>query len=356
MRDFDRQRSKVRSKAQPSVYRRGVNANMALGLVVLGLALLSGVLIGSGPVMAQSATTLSLSPAPLLLGGNGTGFVDVMVGDFASAGGLGAYILEVDYDTTVVRVTSIEEGDPPFAGGAPEEGNLVGGGPITRIDNDAGVVRLLAFQASQATGPTGTFRIARINFEAVGSFGAASDLTVVGAGLVDAQSGEFVPVATVDGSVLIGEESGNVSGKTTLQFRTSTGGRASVEISCPGSGFTADAVPGDDGSWQFAGVPAETCTLTASAPGYLKAEGTLLVGDVPVQVPANQLLGGDSDKNDFININDITGIIGRFGQAAVDCEIDGGVVDVDCNDFVNINDITGAISNFGKGIQPFPTS
>ncbi|HEU0021681.1 MAG TPA: cohesin domain-containing protein [Dehalococcoidia bacterium] len=331
-------------------------ATRALGLVVLSLVLLTGLLGGSGPVKAEGAT-ITLNPTPLVLAVNGTGFVDVIVGDFTSSGGLGAYTLAIEYDASVVRVTGVDEGDPPFAGGIPDAGNEDGGGPISSTDNETGEVRLVAFQASQLPGPTGDIRVARINFEAVGASGATSDLTFIGAstGLFDAQSGGFVPVTPTNGSVLIGGNPGDVSGKTTLQRRAVTGGRALVEISCPTSGFTANSVPDDDGSWLIAGVPAETCTITATAPGYLRAEGTLTVGDTPVDVPANLLLAGDSDSNNFININDITGIIGRFGQTAVDCEIEGQVVDVDCNDFVNINDITGAIPNFGKGTQPFPT-
>jgi len=76
----------------------------------------------------------------------------------------------------------------------------------------------------------------------------------------------------------------NLNGYDNL-LRASTGGRALLEISCPS--FTTSTVPAEDGTWQFTGVPDETCTLTATGPGYLTARGTLTVGSADVNVPAN---------------------------------------------------------------------
>jgi hypothetical protein len=327
-------------------------ATWALGLAVIGLVLLTGLLGGSGPVKAQGAT-VTLGLTPLTLPVDGTGFVDVTIGDFTSAGGLGAYSLVIDYDAAVVTVSSVDEGDPPFAGGLPDVGNESGGAPFTSIDNVTGVVRLLAFQASQLPGPTGNIRVARINFQAVGQSGDTSDLTFGAVDLVDAESGESVAVTPTSGSVeIIDESPGGLSGQTTLQFRPSTAGRALVEISCPS--LTTSVVPADDGSWEIPGVPAEACQLTATAPGYLTAQGPITVSGSPGTVPANQLLGGDANNDGFVALNDITGMIGQFTQPAENCEIDGNVFDVNCDNVVALNDITSAISNFAKGAQPFP--
>jgi len=84
----------------------------------------------------------------------------------------------------------------------------------------------------------------------------------------------------------------NLNGYDNL-LRASTGGRALLEISCPS--FTTSTDPAEDGTWQFTGVPDETCTLTATGPGYLKARGTLTVGSADVNVPANELLAGDAN-------------------------------------------------------------
>lgn len=338
--------------AEPTVNRDVRKGTRALGIVVLSLVLLTGLLGGSGPVKAEGAT-ISLSPTHLVLEVGGAGFVDVMVGEFTSAGGLGAYTLAIEYDESVVIVTSVDEGDAPFAGGTPAVGNEDGGGPISSTDNDAGEVRLLAFQASQATGPTGDIRVARIGLEAVGGSGASTELTLVAPGLVDAQTGEFVSVTATNGSVSIGGGRGEVSGQTTLQYRATTDGRAMVEISCPS--LTRDTVPADDGTWRITGVPEETCTLTATGPGYLKAEGTLTVGGSGVMVPANELLGGDATGDGFVALDDITGMIAQFAKSTENCEIDGKVVDVDCDGVVALNDITRAISNFAQTTQPFPT-
>lgn len=338
---------------KPPVNRGKEQAIGVLGLVLVSLVLLTGLLGGRGLVRAEGAT-INLNPTPLALGVNGTGFVEVLVGDYSSPGGLGAYTLVIEYDETVVRVTGIDEGDPPFAGGTPAVGNEGGGGPITSIDNDTGEARLLAFQASEATGPTGNIRIARINFEAAGTSGATSDLRVVVAGLVDAQSGEFVPVTAADGMVTIGGGPGEVSGKTTLEFRPTTGGRAMVEIVCPS--LTKNTVPAEDGSWQISGVPAESCELSATAPGYLTAAGTLVVGNAPVELPANELLGGDANQSGNVDTTDISGVVAGIGQFSEDCQVDGLVVDVACdNGFVDTADISATVSNIGKGIQPYPT-
>jgi len=352
MNELDGQDRNAEPTANRGVRKATMKATVAVGIVVLSLVLLSGLLGGSGPVKAEGAT-ISLSPTPLVLEEEGAGFVDVMVGEFTSGGGLGAYTLTIEYDESVVMVTSVEEGEAPFAGGIPAVGNEEGGGPISNTDNEAGEVRLLAFQASQATGPTGEIRVARINFEAVGVSGTETELTLVAPELVDAESGEFVPVTGINGSVLIGEGGGEVSGQTTLQHRSTTEGRVKVEISCPS--LSQDTVPGDDGTWQISGVPEETCSLIATGAGYLKAEGTLTVGETPVTVPANELLGGDATGDGFVALDDITGMIVQFAKSTENCEIEGEVVDVDCDGVVALNDITRAISNFAKTTQPFPT-
>lgn len=146
----------------------------------------------------------------------------------------------------------------------------------------------------------------------------------------------------------------NVTGKTTLQFRSSTAGRALVEISCPS--LTTNTIPADDGTWQITGVPAETCTLTATAPGYLTAQGQIVVSSADVTVPANELLAGDALKDGTVDFIDITTIISLFVQPTVDCEIGGKVVDWDCGGEVDFLDITRTISNFPKTTQPFPIS
>ena len=124
-----------------------------------------------------------------------------------------------------------------------------------------------------------------------------------------------------------------------------------VEVEIDGPGFNASTTVAQDGSWSFDGVPAETYTVTASAPGHLSRQLTgLVVGAADVVVTdGNPLLAGDVDGNQFNNINDITSITPNFGQVAIDCFINGKPSDFDCNNFININDITVAVSNFGVG-------
>ena len=181
--------------AKHLVSRIVMKSTRALGLVVVSLAVLTGLLAGSEPVLAVNPT-ISLAPTTLDLAANGSGFVDVMVSDFDSLGGLGAYELSFSYDNSVIEITGIVDGDSPFSGGEPSEANPGAGGPFSRIDHQAGEVQVAAFQASQATGPTGNIRIARINITALVAAGA-TDLTFATAALVDAVSGEFVTVRSV---------------------------------------------------------------------------------------------------------------------------------------------------------------
>ena len=136
----------------------------------------------------------------------------------------------------------------------------------------------------------------------------------------------------------------------TLQLRSD---HSAANVTATGPGFDTTVSVASDGSFEILDVPDGTYTLTASAPGYLSAElaGVVVAGSevtAAVTVPAAQLKAGDIDNSEFININDITGIVASFGTSVKDCADDlGRFVDLDCGGFVNINDITGAISNFG---------
>ena len=91
-----------------------------------------------------------------------------------------------------------------------------------------------------------------------------------------------------------------------------------VELTLTGPGVSETTMADADGNWAFPGIPAGDYTLSASAQSHLLTERTGLVlgmnQDIPM--PANDLLAGDINANDFIEINDITGTIGNFGKGA----------------------------------------
>jgi hypothetical protein len=127
-----------------------------------------------------------------------------------------------------------------------------------------------------------------------------------------------------------------------------------VKIVC-NSGYEASAVPADDGSWELS-VPSGICNLKATAPGYLLAEGLVVVGSQNMVLPLNQLLAGDANGDGVVALDDITGMIAYFTQSTENCEIDGNVFDVNCDGVVALGDITSAIGNFAKTTQPWPTN
>ena len=107
----------------------------------------------------------------------------------------------------------------------------------------------------------------------------------------------------------------DIPGVTTLQFVNSSKG---VELTLTGDGFSGEAAADVDGDWSLFGVPEGIYTLTASAPTFLSSQLTGLVVGVSedIIVPTNELLAGDINGNAFVEINDITGIIGNFGKGA----------------------------------------
>jgi hypothetical protein len=157
-------------------------------------------------------------------------------------------------------------------------------------------------------------------------------------------------------------QGGNVKGSITLQGRTQAfppdRGHAIARVTVDPSGISVDVTR--DGSFGgFAGliVPAGTLTFTASAPGYVSVERTIVVtGGSSVTMPSVQLRCGLVNNDNFVNINDITATVASFGKTLANrVDAQGRFVDQNGDGFVNINDITCVVSGFGTtSPEPWP--
>lgn len=107
-------------------------------------------------------------------------------------------------------------------------------------------------------------------------------------------------------------------------------------------------------------VSAGTYTVRASYPGYLPSEKTSVTvsdggtANLPVNLGATNLKGGDVTGDRVINIQDITALIGKFGQTGVavrsnppDCDDPDEPADINDDGKVNIGDLAIAGGNFG---------
>jgi len=144
---------------------------------------------------------------------------------------------------------------------------------------------------------------------------------------------------------------GTVSGRVSTQLPMLDYSRGSVSVNCPSFFTLVDLNP--DGAFSITGVPSETCTVTASMPGYLASQTTVEVsGDIIL--PPTQLKAGDADGDGFVGGNDLRAIADLFGQAVSGCQDPlGRPVDLNCDGSVDIQDLSAAASNFGLS-SPLP--
>jgi len=240
------------------------------------------------PLLAMFALLIMACPLAALADGTAVSIADTSAGqageitvdvEIAGVTDLGAADIWLRYDSSVVEVTSVADGDL---------------GTITHgIDNPNGVTRMAWFSA---TGKTGDFVFASITLHAVGSGGDTSTLDLDVRTLVDI-NGDPVEHGVDDGSFAVTTEG---PGQHGLTISSSAGG----SVTTPGEGaFTYDAAEvvnleaSADAGYQFdewtgdvstvADVNASTTTITMdgdksvralfteAAPGALPSPGGL---------------------------------------------------------------------------------
>jgi len=157
--------------------------SLALALaLVLALALPLSV--------AALGTTVGVGSADLDAGE--TVNIPVQVSDFPGGGlGMGGYDLKVDFTPGVIEVLDVLGGEYPFDDP-----------PTKNIDNAAGWVSFVAFQAKELNQPTGDFTIAYLKVKATGAPGTSTDLLLTIKELLDTDA-EHVAATPGNGKVTI---------------------------------------------------------------------------------------------------------------------------------------------------------
>ena len=113
-----------------------------------------------------------------------------------------------------------------------------------------------------------------------------------------------------------------VSGKVSLQGRSSHAGATVALSSADGASFTAQT--GTDGSYTFASVAPGTYTMTITMPGYLSHTINGLEVNGPVTVEVKDLLGGDIVSDGQVTILDLSKLLAEYGSASSpDSDING---------------------------------
>lgn len=144
--------------------------------------------------------------------------------------------------------------------------------------------------------------------------------------------------------VVLGELTGNaagsmLSGTVTMQARTAYGG-ISVSFSDGATEYTATTDA--SGGFSFSGVPDGTYTLTFSHASYLTRTKSVTVSG-NTNLGSLTLLGGDVNADRYVNANDLSLVLGSFGQHGITAP-----VDITGDTYVNANDLSAVLSSFGK--------
>ena len=130
-----------------------------------------------------------------------------------------------------------------------------------------------------------------------------------------------------------------VSGKVSLQGRSSHAGATVALSGADGASFTAQT--GTDGSYTFASVAPGTYTMTITMPGYLSHTINGLEVNGPVTVEVKELLGGDVNDDEQVTIDDLNALIRVYGTTAA-----GNNADINGNNQVEVSDLSLMLWNY----------
>ena len=109
-------------------------------------------------------------------------------------------------------------------------------------------------------------------------------------------------------------------------------------------------IPDLDGSFEFTGLMPWSYEISAAAVGFMSVgKAEFPVGGSPVTLFATELRAGMANRDDVVNIRDISAIAASFGAVVVG-RVDGfgNIVDLNADGIVDIRDISAAASNFGS--------
>lgn len=250
---------------------------------------------------AEPTASVMLNPASVLVGGTSTGTVmltNVPQGGYASAE------FTCSFDPSLVSISNIADAglfgsDPAVAINGPVDGSFV-------------------------------FAVAGSNGQRASSDGAVFTFTVTALAVGEAEincvarvsaGGSLTTIASTPATLLITAAEGNVAG-TVIAAK-------SVTVTLyDGETVETSGLVDENGNFSLP-APAGSYTIVASAPGFLRAQGSAaLTSGVTATMPVISLLAGDIDGNDVIDQFDALTIGINYNliePAAADLNNDGTI-------------------------------
>jgi YVTN family beta-propeller protein len=212
----------------------------------------------------------------------------------------------------------------------------------SNVDNAAGQVSLGVSRMGDVPNVTGDVVLGTVSFTVTNSF--SSTVISLHDVVVGAKGGVSIPISsTVDLTLAMTTTAGvEVIGQIELEGR-SAGNWDGAEGSVVSTVYSATTT--GDGMFHIFGADEGTFDIQADAAGYLRA----ICPDVPLVAPTTtlsnpaQLLAGDIDGNDVVDIADATAIGVDFGSTGP-----GLVTDLNDDGEVDIFDLILLAANFGR--------
>ena len=248
--------------------------------------------------------------------------------------------LELSFDPTKVEVVDADLGSPGIQitpGSCPQPDFVV----RNEADNSVGTIIYAVTSLNPTPACNGSGDVASVEFHGLGE---VEDTPIhFNDWLMSDTDGFSIPATAQDGALDV-IPGGTIIGTVLLQGRTDRSGAAVTAES--GSTIVDSTVTNADGSYELA-VPAGTYLVRVEMALYLDAEKTGVVvteGSV-ITLATVELLGGDSNDDDLVNVQDLAIIGSHFlfvcGDPGWDNRAD---INVDC--VVNILDLSLAGVNF----------
>ncbi len=138
-----------------------------------------------------------------------------------------------------------------------------------------------------------------------------------------------------------------ISGKITLQGRAGNNALVTFEVH-PLDGspvFSQTLIPAVDGSFVLSGLPAGNYSLRAKASKWLSANARANTTMGAVSGLSYFLLGGDTNNNNVVDVDDLTNVLNVYNTALGDALYNPNA-DVNDDGFVNVDDLTLVLSNY----------
>ena len=300
-------------------------------------------------VTAEDFGTLSVASTPTFNVGDVFKISIVALG--VNDPGIFGSQFEVTYDPTYLKAV-----DGSLVSGSALEPVVIA---VADIDLDNGVVSWAASRQGDLEDISGDVVLASLSLEAISPTEPPEGQTT----LIDlrnvklgAKGGLDVPVSGLVPLEIIIQDDGTTPGDGDIIGNVKVEGRADNNqaghtVTAEGSlgGLLSDDTD-ENGDFSINDAPADTYTMTADSPGFLDAAcaGVVHTVDALTTLADVQLLAGDINDDDVIDITDAVAIGAAFGSTA------GELADLNLDGVVDILDLILMSANYGQTSEGNP--